>query len=252
VKAAATASVEAACRGVQRRFALLHLALPLASLLALVAGIGLGIAWVARIGALGFAAGLIAVGVLAIHERRVLYWNEIVSNHVAIVVHRGVAAVLMGSAIILGGLLVLAIVAAHALGASVAEMRGLLLSRPGLALVPIGAMLMLFGLSFVLGYPGGRDAGKSALLNALLGLPSRLGGVILVVWGLAAFGAGAFELLRPDAFDRSVRGLFATSAHANLYASAKRVRRSCAALVSICGARAANSASTSPSSAYSA
>jgi len=193
---------------VQLRYGLLHIAWPVASLCIGVVGIAQGMAWLARLGLVAFGAALAVIGTLAIVERRVLFWNETVSNRVAIQTHRGVPAVLMGAAVLLGGVIVLLLVTAHALGASVQAMRGLVLTRPGLALVPVGTMLVLFGLSFVAGLLAGRDADKGLLFNAMLGLPSRVGGAILLAWGLAALGAGTFELLQPEAFDRAVRRMF--------------------------------------------
>lgn len=195
-------------RRVRRRFGLLHIALPAVSLFGIVAGIGLGVAWMTQLGGLGLAAMFFFIGALAIRERRVVVWNETVSNHVAIETYSGVAAVPMGLAGIVGGLTLFALAIAQMQGVSLDSMRSLLRARPGLALVPIGTVLIFTGLGFVIGFAVGKDPDKGPLFNAVLSIPSRLGGLIQLACGGAAAGLGVFELLRPEAFDRALAAFF--------------------------------------------
>jgi hypothetical protein len=190
------------------RYGWVHVALPLVSLMWVVVGLGLGVVWMAEVGMLGLAVTILAIGALAIRERRVLIWQEHVSNRVAIQVYCGVAALPMGLAGVVGGLSLLALVLAHAQGVSIETMRSAVLARPGLALVPLGAFLVLAGLGFLGGVASGKDRDKGRLFNAMLSLPSRLGGLILMAWGVAAAGIGAFELLQPEAFDRALAAVF--------------------------------------------
>lgn len=195
-------------RRLRRRFGLLHIALPAVSMVWIVAGLGLGITWMTELGGLGLAAMFFFIGALAIRERRVLVWNETVSSHVAIETHRGAAAVSMGLAGIVGGLTLFALAVAHIQGMSLNSIGRLLRARPGLALVPIGTVLIFTGLGFVMGVAAGKDPGKGPVFHAVLGIPSRLGGLIQLAWGVAAAGLGAFELLQPEAFDRAVAAFF--------------------------------------------
>jgi hypothetical protein len=188
---------------VGRRFWWLQIALPSVSLLLLVAGLGGGGALLTELGFLGYAAMFLIVGALAIRERRVIFWNEIVSNRVALESYRGIAAVPLGLAGCIGGAALLAAVLAHAAGASFDSMRALVIARPSCALLPIGSILMLAGLGVVIGFAGKGDRGKGPIFNALLSAPTRLGGLIVMAWGVAALGLGGFELLWPEAFDRA-------------------------------------------------
>jgi hypothetical protein len=188
---------------VGRRHGWLQIVLPSVSLLLIVAGLGGGRVLLTELGFLGYAAMFLVVGALAIRERRVIFWNEIVSNRVALESHRGVAAVPLGLAGCIGGATLLVAVLAHAAGASFGSMRGLVIARPSCALLPIGLVLLLAGLGIVIGFAGKGDRGKGPIFNALLSAPTRLGGLILMAWGLASLGLGGYELLWPEAFDRA-------------------------------------------------
>lgn len=191
-----------------RRYWWLHVLLPSVSLSLIVVGLSMSSGVLTELGFAGYAAMFVAIGVLAIGERRVIHWNRLVTNRVVLESYRGVAAIPLGLACCIAGAALLVPVLAHAAGVSFDAMRSLVLARPCLALLPVGSTMALAGIGVVIGFAGHRDRGKGPLFNALLGAPSRLGGLIVLAWGVACLAVGGFELLLPDAFDRTLLAIF--------------------------------------------
>jgi hypothetical protein len=103
----------------------------------------------------------------------------------------GVMWVLVGLAMVIGGL------------AAMVGLGGWLWSNlrahPGPALVLAGMAMIAYGGSEALGARENRLS--ASFLNFLGSVPARIFGVILVVVGLLALGAGTLELIAPQAFD---------------------------------------------------
>lgn len=181
------------------RFWLLDVLLPGLSLAGILAGFHLKSPPLMAGGVLTLGLRFIVVGWIAVRDRQILVWNtnyRVFTD--AIRQYRGPAAVPMGIAGLLVGGVLAALALAHLAGTSLDAMRSTILAQPALALVPVGGGLALYGLGFLMGF---RDDGDiltgPAVWNALIGLPWRLGGLVLLALGTAALGAGIWEALNP-------------------------------------------------------
>jgi hypothetical protein len=122
-------------------------------------------------------------------------------------VWRGAAALFIGGALIaLGAPLVIA-ASLHAGGTSLAAMTAVVRQRPGIALVPLGLVLLPAGIGALIGFQEAGEVGRGRLWNLVLAIPDRIGGAILTTLGAAALATGAYELLAPEAFDRWLASL---------------------------------------------
>ncbi len=184
----------------------LQTVLPGAGLLALVLGVDRDLPLVADAGVLLLAAAGVAGGGATAALRRVVVVSP-ATYRLVLLTFTGPAAVFAGAAFVVLGLAAGAAGLLHLSGTSAAGLKSLLASRPGLALAPAGLALLSHGLAFLVGFPEGRDAARGAAWNALLSIPARLGGAVLVLLGAAALGIGAWELAAPDAFDGLVASL---------------------------------------------
>jgi hypothetical protein len=183
----------------------LQVAFPAAGLIALLAGVGQELPLLADAGLIFLgAAGIAAGGVTATLRRVVVAWP---APRLVIRTFTGPGAAFSGSAVVILGLAAVLAGLAHLVGTSPAAMKALVVSRPGVALAPAGAALLSNGLAFLIGFPEGRDPNLGPTWNALLSIPARLGGLILLLLGGAALALGAWELLAPEAFDRLVASL---------------------------------------------
>lgn len=195
----------------QRRFLLLDVLLPGLALAGIVSGFHLGWPGLMATGVLTFGLRFLVAGSLALRDRRIPVWNPNYRRFGdAIREYRGAAAVPMGLAGLLGGGMLAALALAHLAGVSPETMRRAVLAQPALALVPGGGVLLLYGLGFLMGF---RDDGDtltgSAAWTALLILPGRLGGFILLVLGASLMGIGAWATAHPDSLpDLLSRGLY--------------------------------------------
>jgi hypothetical protein len=183
----------------------LQTVLPGVGLLLLVLGVDreLGIALDA--GIMILAAAGVSAGAATAALRRVVVPAP--TRRLVLLTFTGPAAVCSGVALAILGLTAGAVGILHATGTSAAGLKALVIARPGLVLAPAGATLLSHGLSYVVGFPEGRDPKGGRFWNALLSAPARLGGLILVVLGVAALALGAWELASPAAFDRLVDAL---------------------------------------------
>jgi hypothetical protein len=109
----------------------------------------------------------------------------------------GVMWVVVGLALVVGGL-------AYTLGAG-EWLLGNLRAHPGPALVLGGLAMLAYGGSEALG--AREDRLSASFLNFLGSVPARIFGLILVVVGLVAIGAGTLELVAPQVFDALLAGL---------------------------------------------
>lgn len=184
----------------RRRFLLLDVLLPGLALAAVLAGFHLSVpAWMSG-GVLILGLRFLAAGGLSLRDRRIPVWNPNYRRFdEAIREYRGAAAVPKGLAGLLGGGVLAVLALAHLSGVPLAAMRQAVLARPALALVPVGGVLLLYGLGFLMGF---RDDGDTLIgppaWNTLITLPGRLGGLVLCLLGLVCLGACAWGLIYPD------------------------------------------------------
>ena len=183
----------------------LQTALPGAGLLALVWGVERDLPRVSDAGVLLLAVAGIAAGGVTIALRRVVFMAP--TRRFVLLTWTGPAAVFSGASLVVLGVTAGAVAGLHLAGTNAAGLKTLVVERPGLALAPAGAALLSRGLAFVVGFPEARDPHGGGLWNALLSIPGRLGGLILVGLGGGALALGGWELLSPAAFDRAVAAL---------------------------------------------
>ncbi|HRH79891.1 MAG TPA: hypothetical protein PLW81_02480 [Thiobacillaceae bacterium] len=189
-------------------FWLLHVLLPGLALAGILGGFHLDLPYLTAAGVGMLGARFMLAGWLALRERQVIVWNANYRRFTdAVRAYHGPAAVPMGLAGLLGGGVLTALALAHLAGISLDAMRQAVLAQPALALVPTGLALGFYGMGFLMGF---RDDGDTptgpAAWNALLGMPGRLGGLILCALGTALLGAGVWEGVHPG----SLPGLLAT------------------------------------------
>jgi hypothetical protein len=111
----------------------------------------------------------------------------------------GIAAIAQGIQLVLLGvfLAVVAVLAHFDLGAPLFR---LLIRRPGALLLACGVFILAAAVIVSVGYAEQKETTRFAYILDLLS--SRLlGGVILVVIGVAAIGLGLLEVFAPDLFD---------------------------------------------------
>ena len=201
MKSKATAREQGQASSLLPRFWLLDVLLPGLSLAGILAGFHLQSPTLIAGGVLTLGLRFIVAGWIAVRDRQILVWNtnyRVFTD--AIRQYRGPAAVPMGIAGLLVGGVLATLALAHLEGTSLDAMRSTILAQPSLALVPVGGGLALYGLGFLMGF---RDDGDiltgPAAWNALLGMPARLGGLVLFILGAALLGAGGWVALHPDA-----------------------------------------------------
>lgn len=167
------------------RFWLLHVALPAIAVTGVLGGFHLGLPALIAAGVGVLGARFMLAGWLALRKRQIIVWNPNYRRFAdAVREYHGPAAVPMGLAgMLLGAMLAVLAVTSFA-GVSVDTLRATIMRQPALALVSAGLALCLYGLGFLLGFQGHGERldGSSAELF-LLGLPERLGGVILMLLG---------------------------------------------------------------------
>ncbi len=185
----------------RRRFLHLDVLLPGVALAAVLAGFHLKLPALMSGGALILGLRFVVAGGLAMRDRRIPVWNPNYRRFdEAIREYRGAAAVPMGLAGLLGGGVLAALAMAHLAGVSLEAMRQAVLARPALAMVPVGGVLLLYGLGFLMGFRDDGDTTTGPVAwNTLLTLPGRLGGLVLFILGATLLGAGGWMALPPDA-----------------------------------------------------
>lgn len=194
---------------VKRRILLLYIIGPVLSFAALLGGFELDRPRLAAVGVVGFGVTGALVGVLAMVERRLMFIVRARRGEThRYVLYEGFAAVPLGLAYAVAGAAAIAAAAQFLLGASLQEMRDAVLARPGYALVPIGAFLAAHGLGFVIGFASRAGTNGPRVFNALMRLPVRLAGLILLVWGAGALAIGLLDLMNPESFRLGFEAMF--------------------------------------------
>lgn len=174
--------------------------MPAVGLALLISGHRLASPRLMEAGVLALGAAAAASGAACVLMRRIVFARR--GWGFELWVWRGTAALFIGGALVaLGAALVIA-AAMHAGGTSLAAMTAGVRQRPGIALVPLGLVLLPAGIGAFIGFQEAGETGRGRLWNLLLGVPERIGGAILSTLGAAALATGAYELLAPKAFDR--------------------------------------------------
>lgn len=157
----------------------------------------IGIAW------LGLTS--IVIGWEAIVKRRIVIGRR---RHGIRETYTGLAAMLQGIEFNLIGLFLIAMavmlygnVNAHELGLKIAR-------HPGFLLVMVGMVFLIHSGIVLIGPLDSQQGSRLTLIVA--GLARLLPGILLVLIGLALTGAGLFEIVAPDAFDKLGGGLLET------------------------------------------
>jgi hypothetical protein len=151
-------------------------------------------------GLLLFALGTMAAGANIMVRR---YSGEVLRT-TATRTFVGPAAVLTGLAVVILGLGFAVAGAAFTFRVE-DRLAAYLLERPGAALIAAGAACASGGLARLL---GAREWGGSTR-HLLAHFPERLGGMFLVLLGLALSGVGIFEVVQPETFDAWIAPLAA-------------------------------------------
>lgn len=191
---------------VRRRVLVFYILAPAVFTAAVLAGFSFGLSAVMAAGAVGLGATAVAVGGLAVLERRLFHIvRSLRGDRRRFVVYEGLAAIPMGLAWIVAGATLAAGAVAYLFAGGAHELRAALLERPGFALLPAGAFLLAQGLGFVVGFPRRSATAGQRVADWLMALPARLGGLLLVVLGALLLAAGFYERLLPAAFGTAMR-----------------------------------------------
>jgi hypothetical protein len=152
-------------------------------------------------GLLLFAAGTFAAGVDAIRRKHSVDRNSRTTKRQTF---QGPAAVLIGLLLVLMSLCLTVAGVGFVLGAE-ERLLAFLKERPGFALLAIGSVSGAGGGARVLGAREWRGSAGRFLAS----IPERFSGILLLLFGLALFAIGMFEIAAPAAFDRALDALLA-------------------------------------------
>lgn len=194
---------------VERRIVALYLVAPLAATAVALTGFHLARpAWLA-LGMAGFAAIAVAVGVLAVAERRLMFFaRSFMRREARFVIYEGAAAVPFGVALAWLGLCAFALVLAWVFGVTPAQLHDALLARPAFALIPLGLWFVLNALGLLIGFADRRGDLARRAMHAVQDLTTRLAGAVLGLIGAALLAAGVADAAAPALFDAACRSVF--------------------------------------------
>jgi hypothetical protein len=175
---------------------------PVASLSLLLGGFALGWPRVAALGLVAFGLTAVWIGMLAVRERRLMFIRGgiTVLREYRYFIYEGAAAVFYGAAYMVGGAYVVALTLGFLAGASLEGIRGRLLARPSLLLVPVGTALLCYASGFLIGFTHREGSRWSRAFGVLIDAPARLGGLALLAWALAMLAIGFLDLVSPASF----------------------------------------------------
>lgn len=198
-------------RFVERRVMVQALIGPGLSFAALLAGFNAGWHRLMAAGVAGFGLTALLFGWWAVTERRLFLMRTAmtVRRPYRYVIYEGPAAIAYGMAFIALGVAVVAVAGGFLAGMELGAIKRAVLARPGLALVPIGACLALYGLGFAIGFGSREGARAHRWFNTLLDLPARFAGLMLIALGAASLAIGLVDAADPAMFEqwfRSVTG----------------------------------------------
>lgn len=184
------------------QFWLLQVTIPATGLALLILGHRLASPLMMDAGVLVLAVAAIGSGAACVLLRRITFARR--GWGFELWVWHGVAAQFIGASLIVVGAALAAAALVHLSGANSTSMLTAIRARPGLALVPVGAALLLGGIGAFVGFREAGEVGRGTLWNFVPSIPDRIAGVILMAFGGAALALGLYELWAPEAFDRSI------------------------------------------------
>lgn len=194
-------------RFAERRVLQQYILAPALSSAALLIGFNLGWSKLAAAGVIGFGLTALLIGYRMVRERQLIFIRgaPLTPREYRYFIYEGRAAVPYGLAYLVGALCLIAPAVLFMSGTSLQRLRDVALARPSLLLLPLGLLLLLYGLGFLIGFGRRGTSTGDRLGIALHDLPARLGGLILVAWAAAMLVVGAVEAIDPALFNR-VRG----------------------------------------------
>lgn len=195
---------------VERRVMLQFFVAPALSLAALGGGFSLGWPRLAAAGLVGLGLSGLLVAWFAITERRLMFirGGTMTRREYRYFIYEGFAAIPFGLVFAIAGLAALAAGLLYLDGRSAAAMRDAVLTRPHRLLLPLGAGLACQGLGFLIGFSRAGISWRERVGVALLHLPARLGGAILLALGGGALFTGVVEWLQPEVFHAGFGRIF--------------------------------------------
>jgi len=191
-------------RFVERRVLTQFILAPALSFAALLVGFNLEWPRLTAAGVIGFGLAALWIGGLAAAERRLVFirGGTMTRREYRYVIYEGPAAVPYGLAYVVAGGCLITLAALFLGGISLERMRAVALARPGVALMPLGTLLLCHGLGFLIGFVHRSGSWWQRAFGMLIDAPGRLGGLILIVWAVAALTIGLVEWLNPALFNR--------------------------------------------------
>jgi len=197
-------------RLVERRVMAQFFVAPGLSLAALAGGFNLGWPRLAAGGVIGLGLSALAVAWFAIRERRLMFirGGSMTQRAYRYFIYEGCAAIPYGLAFAVAGLALGTCGLLYLADATPAAMRDAVLAKPHLALLPVGAALVFYGLGFTIGFRRAAVSAGDRVAIALTHLPAQLGGLILCALGAAALALGLTEWLAPSMFRQQFQSFF--------------------------------------------
>ena len=195
---------------VERRVLAQFILAPALSFAALATGFNLEWPRLAAAGVIGLSLSALWIGYLAIREQRLMFirTNTMTRREHRYIIYEGIAAVPYGLAYVVGGACLITPALLFLNGTSLERMRDVVLARPSLALIPIGALLLSHGLGFLIGFVRRSGSRWQRAFGMLLDAPARLGGLILIAWAAAALAIGLVEWFTPALFNQWFQSIF--------------------------------------------
>lgn len=195
---------------VERRVMAQFFVAPGLSLAALAGGFNLGWPRLAAAGVIGLGLSALLIAWFAIRERRLMFirGGTMTQRAYRYFIYEGPAAIAYGLAFAVAGVVLGSCGLLYLTGSTPGAMRDAALSRPHLALVPVGAALVPYGLGFMIGFRRATVSAGDRVAIALTHLPAQLGGLILCALGVGALALGFTEWVAPGVFRQQFQAIF--------------------------------------------
>lgn len=197
-------------RFAERRVLQQYIVAPALSFAAVLIGFNAGWPTLTAAGVIGFGLTALLIGSRMVRERQIVFIRgaPLTPREYRYFIYEGRAAVPYGLAYLWGAVCLIAPAALFLGGTRLQHLRDLALARPSLLLLPLGLLLLLYGLGFLIGFSRRPTSTVDRLGIALHDLPSRLGGLILIAWAIAMLAVGAVEAFDPAQFNRGFESIF--------------------------------------------
>ena len=153
-------------------------------------------------GVIGFGLNALWIGFCAVREKRLIFirGGTMTRREYRYFFYEGAAAIPYGLTYLVGGVCLIIPSLFFLGGRSLEQMRTAALTRPSIALIPVGLMFLCYGLGFLVGFVHRGGSWWQRGFGMLLDAPARLGGVILIAWAAAMLIIGVVEWLNPSLF----------------------------------------------------